>query len=484
MKLQNPMTTHTLRVTALLSVLMFLPPAMTTHGQLAEKFPEPRREQLLNGLKVLFWNRPGDAQVLLKLRIHSGAAFDLDGKEGLMALLGDALFPDSATRQYVTEDLGGKMVVSTDYDAINVTLTGRAAEFERLVELLRNATVSTRLTPETVTQLREARIKVMRDVSLAPEVIADRAISARLYGSYPYGRLMTGSPESLARIDRADLMLARERFLNPNNATLVCIGGVEPARALRAVRQFLGVWRRSERVIPATFRQPEKPGQPTLIINLAGAPDVEARLALRGVARTDRAAAAAAVLPLLVRDRWRALAPQLKDSVLSVRHDAYAIGGVFRMSAAVRSSSSAATAFEAARKTLDEFVTTPPTPAALENAKRETLAALNQNVEMTEVIAEAWLDAQTYNSEAVSTPELTRSINSLSPADIQRIAARLFRDAPVVAVAVGDETKLRNDLARSGSFEVLGAASDPKTKSPASTAPRAPSAPELRMRRP
>ncbi|MDQ3259096.1 MAG: hypothetical protein M3R15_35405 [Acidobacteriota bacterium] len=114
MKLQHPMTTHTLRITALLTALMFLAPTMTTHGQLAEKPPEPRREQLLNGLKVLLWNRPGDAQVLLKLRIHSGAAFDLDGKEGLMALLGDALFPDSATRQYVTEDLGGKLVVSTD----------------------------------------------------------------------------------------------------------------------------------------------------------------------------------------------------------------------------------------------------------------------------------------------------------------------------------------------------------------------------------
>ncbi|MDQ3259095.1 MAG: insulinase family protein [Acidobacteriota bacterium] len=365
-----------------------------------------------------------------------------------------------------------------------MTLTGRAAEFERLVELLRNATVSTRLTPETVTQLRDARIKVMRDVSLAPETIADRAITARLYGSYPYGRLMTGSPESLARIDRTDLMLARERFLNPNNATLVCIGGVEPARALRAMRQFLGVWRRSERVIPATFRQPEKPGQPMLIVNLAGAPDVEARLALRGVARTDRDAAAAAVLPLLVRDRWRALAPQLKESVLSVRHDAYAIGGVFRMSAAVRSSGSTATAFESARKTLDEFVTTPPTPAALENAKRETLAALSQNVVQTEAIAEGWLDAQTYNSETVSTPELTRAINSLTPADIQRIAARLFRDAPLAMVAVGDEAKLRSDLARSGSLEVLGAASDPKTQPPAPTAPRAPSTPGLRMRRP
>src|SRR5207253_5324836 len=103
----------------------------------AQTLPEPTREQLLNGLTVLFWQRPGDANVLLRLRVHSGAAFDLAGKAGTMALLGDALFPDPATREYVTEQLGGRLDVSTDYDAIDVTISGKAREFERMIEMLR-----------------------------------------------------------------------------------------------------------------------------------------------------------------------------------------------------------------------------------------------------------------------------------------------------------------------------------------------------------
>ena len=50
---------------------------------------EPEHARLLNGLRVLIWSRPGDQDVLLKLRVHSGAAFDLAGKAGSMALLGD-----------------------------------------------------------------------------------------------------------------------------------------------------------------------------------------------------------------------------------------------------------------------------------------------------------------------------------------------------------------------------------------------------------
>ena len=60
---------------------------------------QPEREKLLNGLSIIFWPRPGDANVTLKLRIHSGAAFDLAGKAGTMSLLADALFPDTDTRE-------------------------------------------------------------------------------------------------------------------------------------------------------------------------------------------------------------------------------------------------------------------------------------------------------------------------------------------------------------------------------------------------
>src|SRR3989454_5196390 len=173
-------------------------------------FQEPARGQLLNGLQILVWQRPGDQDVLLKMRIHSGAAFDLAGKAGMMALLGDALFPDAEPRQYFTDELAGRLEVVTDYDAITITMSGHARGFERMVEMLRNALVATPLSPENVAKLREARIKMLRETSVSPSQVADRAIAARLFGEFPYGRPAAGSAESVSRIDRGDLMLARE----------------------------------------------------------------------------------------------------------------------------------------------------------------------------------------------------------------------------------------------------------------------------------
>src|SRR5260370_8358745 len=198
----------------------------------AQTFPEPVREHLLNGLTVLLWQRPG-AKVLLKLRVHAGAAFDLRGKGGTMALLDDALFPDPSTGLYVREQLGGQFELATNYDSIDVTLSGTASEFERMVELLRGALVTTQLTPENVANIRTARIEKLRERPVSPAQIADQAIAARMFGRFPYGHPSTGTIESLSKVDRGDLLFARERFLIPSNATLVVAWPIQQARALR-----------------------------------------------------------------------------------------------------------------------------------------------------------------------------------------------------------------------------------------------------------
>src|SRR5690349_540451 len=186
---------------------------------------EPDREQLLNGLRVLIWPQPGSPDLLVKLRINSGAAFDLAGKSGEMALLGDLLFPDAATVDFFTEELGGKLNVSVNYDSLTITMVGKAAQFEQVISVLRNGLLSTQFTPEVVTRVRDARIKTLRDGTISPALVADRAIAARLFDDFPYGRLAGGTPEDLARVDRADLMQAHERFFNSNNAT-IAFGGV------------------------------------------------------------------------------------------------------------------------------------------------------------------------------------------------------------------------------------------------------------------
>jgi zinc protease len=416
--------------------------------------PDPQRVQLLNGLRVLLAIRPGNPDVLVKLRIHSGAAFDLAGKAGEMALLGDLLFPDKATLEYfTTEEMGGRLDVNTNYDSITVTMQGRAGQFEQIIQLLRNALVATQLTPETVARLRASRIKIVQETAISPAIVADRAIARRLFGDFPYGRPVSGSPEDLARVERADLMLARERFLNSNNATLAVVGGVERARALRALRQLLGVWRKSEQIVPTTFRQPQAPDAHTLIISGPTDQTAEIRIALRGLSRSDADFDAASVLAVIAKHRLEEVIPELAKKPLFVRSEARVMPGMFVLGAPVNNVSVAGT-IAAARKTLDALSESPPTSAELERAKSEVASEVTTQLAKSEGITDAWLDLDTYRLPPVT--DQLAALRAISPPDIQRVATRLFKQAAIATVVVGDSQQLKTALQGRLQFEVMG----------------------------
>lgn len=437
-------------VKSLLGVCLLLPFQSSLRAQGPS---QPEKTQLLNGLRVMLLPRPGDQEVLIKLRVHSGAAFDLAGKAGSAALLGDILFPDQITREYFTEEMQGRLDVKTNYDSVTITMQGRAREFERIIEIMRTALVTTQLTPEIVAKVRDGRIKVIRETSISPAVVADRAIATRLFGDFPYGRPYAGTVESLERVERSDLMLARERFLNPNNSTLVVIGGVQPNRAMRALRQLLGSWRKSEQIVPATFRQPLPPDPRTLVIDSPADQSVEVRLAVRGFARNDPDAMAATLLAGVARNRWEKALPELSRTPMFVRHDAFALPGMFVMGTSINHLL-AGKALTSARETVKSLATTPVSPAEFEQARAELASLMNKGLAKPDGTAEVWLDIDTYGLSAAT--EQLRVLGDTTPADLQRAATRLFRDDAFASVVVGNSELVKTQIERYVKVEIMG----------------------------
>lgn len=428
---------------------------------------EPERNRLLNGLRVVLLPRPGDQEVLVKLRIHSGAAFDLAGKAGSMALLGDLLFPDPTTREYFTEEMKGRLKVTTDYDSITITMQGRAREFERIIEILRTAVATPQLTPENVAKAREGRIKVIRETSISPAMVADRAIASRLFGDFPYGRPYLGTVESLERVERVDLLLARERFLSPNNSTMVIIGGVQSNRAMRVVRQLLGVWRKNEQLVPATFRQPLLPDSRTLVINSPADQSVEVRLAIRGFARQDPDVTASTLLGIVLRQRWEKLLPELSRSPVFVRHDTFALPGLFVMGSTVENLL-AGKALATAQQAIKSLASSPITATELEQARSEVVARITRELGKPDGLAAALVDIDTYGLPPVA--EQMSALSTVSPGDLQRAATRLFSEGTFASVVVGNTESVKTQIERYGKVELMGeldakTGSRPQTKS-------------------
>jgi hypothetical protein len=229
------------------------------------------------------------------------------------------------------------------------------------------------------------------------------------------------------------------------------------------VRQLLGPWRKSEQIVPTTFRQPATPDTRTLIINVPG-PNVEVRMATRGVARSDPDFHTALVLAKVAQLRWQATSPELSKQPVFVKTDGHVLPGTFVMGATV-TELTAADSLANARKVLESLMSTPATVEEFERARTEVINEISANLTKPEALPDPWLDADTYR---LSTPQdQIALIRSVTAPEIQRVANRLFNKT-IVSVVAGESAALKAALQGRFQYEVLGeiAAPTPSQKPP------------------
>lgn len=383
----------------------------------------PRQEKLLNGLKILMWNEPKTNKVSLKIRIHSGSAFDPQGKEGLMRLLADNIFPNDAAREFFTEELDGSLEVVSNYDYIQINAVGRS---DRLLDILQTiATVVTNpaIDKETTVRLRTALLGSVRELEKDPAYLADRAAAKRLLGTFPYGRPQMGSSESVQKIEYPDLLDAKQRFLTADNATVTISGTYNSDQAYRAIRRYFGGWLKADKKVPSTFRQPDEPDTKPLTVGSPTIEDTDMRYALRGIAKGDKEYPASDVLTRIALARWQALPVLAKSSYVFVRNEAHILPGYMLFSATLPQPLTD----DAANKLRTHLI-----PASITETEFTTMRALAQVKLEAVSIQDRWLDVDTFKGLPVENE--TAVYQDLTLADVQRVADRLAKN-PVVTVS-------------------------------------------------
>lgn len=405
----------------ILSILNFAQAATTA---------APVQEKLLNGLKVLSWRTPQAEKVSVKIRIHSGASFDPQGKEGLMALVAENIFPNQTARDFFAEDLGGSFEIIKNHDFIQINTTGNAEEFLTILQTLSNAFTNFTVDKETTAKLKTLQIEKVKELEKNPAYIADQITAKRLLGTFPYGRATEGTQESIQKIDFADLIYAKERFLTADNATIAISGDVKSDFAFRAVKRYFGGWQKSENRVPSSFRQPDEPDTKLFESTVNGDEDAsEIRYALRGLARNDKDFAASEILTKILQNRLQILTAKENARNAFVRHEEHILPGLLILG---YSSKTAPAADDKPKNTSTLLLTQPISNEEFTKAKTEF-----SNYYKAKNQADLWFDVETFRLTSVA--DESKAFDSLTQADVQRVAERLSKN-PVVVVSVTERT--------------------------------------------
>ncbi len=394
--------------------ILFICLAVLAAGALGQRpgSRQPRQEKLLNGLKVLMWSDPSATEVKVSIRVHSGSAFDPQGKEGVMKLLADNVFPTDDSRAYFSEDLGGSLEVISNYDFIQINATARSSEFLTLLSTLAQAVATPTIDKETTAALKKSLTEKLMALEKDPAYVAEQSAANRLFGSFPYGRPQMGSVESLQRIDFADLIFAKDRFLSADNATVAMSGNFNSDLGFRAARRYFGAWLKSDKRVPATFRQPDAPDIKPLELVIGDT--TQSSFALRGLARSEPDYMASLVFENVLKARGAKL-----PGSSTVSHKARVLPGLVMIN--VPGSAVFPTNIFTDRITEAEYAKA-RSDAAAYFAKRGLI--------------DQWLDVDTYGT-TVSGDDL--ALRNLTIADVQRVADRLAKN-PIAAVVVKPAT--------------------------------------------
>lgn len=404
-----------------------------------QNFAAPRENKLLNGTKLLVWSDKNSDKVTVKIRIHSGSAFDPLGKEGVMQLLSDILFPIDTTKEFFTEDLNGSFEIVTNYDYIQINTSGDADKFLTIMETLSAAITNPQINKETTETVRAPLLLKVLELEKNPAYVADRAVARRLFGNFPYGRPQLGSSESLVKIDFADLLSARDRFFTADNATITISGNVNADFAFRASRRLFGGWLKSDKKVPPTFAQPAAPQKNLQILDASSEKTSEIRFAMRGLARNDKDYYASQILENVLQNRIQTR--EGKNSF--VRQSSNVLPGFFILGV---SEWNVGTVKKVDNKLAlpvgvdtyqNNFLKDAVKPEEFEKAK----TALAGKIKTPDPL-DYWLDAETYKLGSVK--DDWQKYQSVTIADVQRVLEKLQKEAVASVLLVSSEKQSDN----------------------------------------
>ena len=393
----------------------------------------PKEEKLLNGLRVLMWSDESAPQVSVKLRIHAGASFDPQDKEGVMMLLSEAIFPSEEVREFFRDELGGNLEITTNYDYIEISASSKPDQYLTMLETLANAVINPVIDKATTEAVKAKLAEKLASNEKNASHVADLAVRKRLFETFPYGRPLGGTTASLKRLDFADIRFAYDRLFGADNVTLAISGNFPTNVGFRAVRRYFGSWLKADKKVPSTFKQPEPPPAGMQIIQSPEPGITEMRYAIRGVARNDKDYAAASILASILEQRLRAKAPADQRSNVFVRNYSNILPGVIVFGISkIRADLAPSVTNEKPKGDATDLLVgvlgDALTDAEFSAAKTAVLAEYRRMDAPT-----LWLDADTFRLSSVKADQ--DAFANVSLAEVQRFANRI-RQQPMASVLV------------------------------------------------
>lgn len=417
--------------------------------------PRAAESKLANGMRLIVVEKRDLPIVTATLVAPAGGSKDAAGKAGTAALTASLLTKGTATRSAEAiaqqiESLGGSIGSGADWDSAFATVTVKADQVAPALTVLADVARNPAFAQDEIDRARAQTIDGVKVQLKDPGALAGIVAGRTVFGDRAYGNMLSGTPASLPRIARDDVVAAYREGWTPDRTSLVIVGDIAGKDATALANRLFGSWKAPGRV--ATVAPPTPMPKPrVIVVDLPEAGQAGVVVARPGIARSDKdfyaAQVANATLGVGFTSRLnreirikRGLSYGAGSSV-----DARRTGGI--VSAATQTKNpSAAEVVKLIAQEMAQLGTAPVPDAELESRKAVLVGSFGRRIERTDGIAGALAD---YVGDGVPLDTLQRyipSIQGITPAAVQATAKTLFDPARASIVVVGDAKQFVDEL--------------------------------------
>jgi zinc protease len=212
------------------------------------QIPKPVEKTLANGLRVIVIEKKGVPLVAARLLIRNGGEADPANLPGLADTTASLLSKGTTTRNAEeiargVEALGATMDTGAGWDDSYGDLDVMSSKLPEAMAFLADVVRHPTFKQEEIDRLRKQNIDALSVAMRQPGRLASFVITHVIFGAGPYGHNLGGTPESLARIKRDDIVAFHRDYYRPDNAILVIGGDIAPAKAFAAAQELFGGWK-------------------------------------------------------------------------------------------------------------------------------------------------------------------------------------------------------------------------------------------------
>ncbi len=422
-------------------------------------FPKAAIQTLANGLRTYVISDNEEPMVSIRLVLTSaGSINDPAGKPGVASMTADMLTQGTASRTaeqiaQAIDFVGGSLSASADDDGTYLAVTVVKKDLTLAMDLLSDILLRPAFKKEELDRRRQQALSNLQVQYSDPGYIADAVLDRLVYGKHPYGLPGAGTPDSLSRIGREDLVAFCDKFYTPGNALLAFAGDINQEEAFAAARKYLGedAWHKRQ----AEPTEPPAPvpieGMHIVFVDKPDANQTQIRVGRLGIPRNS-----VDYIPLYVANRifGGGFNSRLSTEVRQKKgltygaysgFSSYRLAGDFSASTFTRTDATA----EAVALVIDlikKMSTGSLLPNELDFARDYLAGVFPIQSETAEQVASRILTVVQYSLPEDYNDTYPQKVRAVSPEDIKRMAARYFDASNLVLVLVGNVKQFRDTI--------------------------------------